>query len=164
MKLYFEITHKFRGNNCAHNIDIRKNTDEIRYKHNIVSVCNSDEYREFGNDGEECEDYFRDLFECEYEYTHEEELFMVFSFYENSINIMNIYKNQTEANSCFNRMMAESHIQPIYDEISVLENDKYGNKVYTLYHKNDGVYMLPDKAQRVVLQKFNINSNDTIYI
>lgn len=161
--MYFEITHEFKGNNCVHNIDIRRSIDDIRYKHNIVSMCNSDEYREFGNDGDESEDFFRDLYEYKPEgYT--EELFMVFVFYENSINIMNIYRDQTEAKCSFDRMMMESHIQPIYDEISVLENDKADNKVYTLYHKNDGIYTLPDKAQRVVLQKFNVNTCDTIRI
>lgn len=171
MHLYFEITHEFRGNNCLHKIDVRRSIDDIRYKHNIVSTCNSDEYREFGNDGVESDCYFNSDFKdlYEYEYTPGEdavadELFMVFSFYEYTINIMNIYTDLIDAKKCFNRMVSEIHMRPVYDEISVLESDKLSNRVFTLYHKNDGQYTLPDKAKRVVLQKINITSGDTIQV
>ena len=166
MHLYFEILHKFQNQNCTHDIYIYTDIADLKYKHNVIHECNSDNYREFNSDNNgEADDEFVDLYEyisTEDSIVDIDDLWMIFSFYENSINFMNIFVNQVDAKRVFNEMLKESYLEPSDCEISVLEKDIDNNMIYTLYCKSNGKYELPDKAHRLVLQKFNIYKDTCI--
>ena len=152
MDLYFETLHTFQNNNCTHDISIYKNKSDLKYKHNTISFCNSDKYENFNI--EETNEFLNlYIFDNKNKI---EDLWMVFIFYENTIISLNIYETLNEAKQAFDEILKESYYEPSNDEISVLEKDKENNQIYTLYNKDNGKYILPDKAQRIVLHKFNI--------
>ena len=160
MSLFFQVHHVFRNNNCVHDIYTALDVTNLKYSPRIISTCNSDAYRVI--QGAEEEDEFINTYEFN-EYNKDSEsseysqcVWMVFKFYENTINSMSVLNNYDDAINEFDLLRNESSMTPSYNEHSVLEKDTDGNAVYTLYVKCDGVYMLPDKAQRVVLQKINI--------
>ena len=102
INLYFEAIHEFNSNNCIHNIAIYTKKSDIKYKHLFVWHCNTDEYNDFDN---ECDnDEFTDLYVYD-NITGTEDLWMIFTFYENSINCMKIYKTYDEANIIFNEII-----------------------------------------------------------
>ena len=165
MPLFFQVHHEFRNNNCTHDIYTATDVTHLKYPPRIISTCGSDSS---GSDSYRViSDVEEDEFINTYEYDCEDEsecieciesVWMLFQFYENSIIAMSIFTNQKhdEAINAFNILRNESHMAPTYNESSVLEKDASGNAMYSLYVKCDGVYMLPDKAQRIVLQKINI--------
>lgn len=121
-----------------------------------MSFCNSDRYEALETDNPDDEE-FSDLYFFDNK-NESEELWMVWTFYEWSINTMHIYETEQEAEEAFNQTLNESYYKPYPGnrEISVSERDEEGNQMYTLYHKHNGLYTLPDKAHRVVLHKFSI--------
>ena len=168
MPLFFQVHHVFRNNNCTHDIYTATDVTHLKYPPRIITTCGSDSSGSdsSSNNNRVISDVEEDEFINTYEYDHEsiesiesiESVWMLFQFYENSIIAMSIFTNQKhdEAINAFNILRNESHMAPTYNESSVLEKDASGNAMYSLYVKCDGVYMLPDKAQRIVLQKINI--------
>ena len=163
MPLFFQVHHVFRNNNCTHDIYTATDVTNLKYPPRIISTCGSSSDSS-SNNNRVISDVEEDEFINTYEYDCEDEsiesVWMLFQFYENSIieQSMSIFTNQKhdEAINAFNILRNKAHIAPTYNESSVLEKDASGNAMYSLYVKCDGVYMLPDKAQRIVLQKINI--------
>lgn len=154
--MYFEIVHKFINNNCIHEILIHENKKDIKYKHKYVFLCNSNEYSKFDNISEKVNDNYIDLYS--YEYAPETDYIIVFRFYENSINQMNIFTNYDEAIRFFDSMI----MHPIYNEICVIEKDRDRNIMHTLYYKIDGVYIIPEKVHRIVLLKCSVHDTKLV--
>ena len=151
-----QVHHIFSNNNCKHHVYTATDVANLKYAPRVISTCNSSTYRVIP--GAQEEDEFVDTFE----YHHLDEIssrWMVFRFYENSIDAMSIFANYDEAVNEFDILC---NMVPSDAESSVLERDVDCNAMYTLYIKSNGVYVLPDKAQRVVLQKINMFDDVTI--
>lgn len=160
--MYFQVAHEFKNNNCVHTISTHWSLDEIKHVR-CIQVCNSNELIEVVcEDDDDQDDDQHDVFEYKQELEPEHELWMCFEFYETSICTMHIFGSEALANEKFNMLVAQKHLCPVYDQVAVSENDCNGGRIYTLYCKDNGKYMLPDKAQRIVLTR--VSFDETIVI
>ena len=146
MVQYIEIISKFRDDDVEHEISVHKSINECNHSHAVLYECNSDNYSMLKFHDDDDDDIISNLFRTEREPC--EALWLVFRFYESSVDAAFVFDQEALAKATFESEACE--ITPYEKEIKVTEAHDDGYEMCCTYVKFGRKYILPDKATRVV--------------